>query len=70
MKSKEAVISDIMHDYNNMLKNWLKTRINGAWDNGYWHGRDDAMKEIFAISEAEATYDAEEEDYYEGSEDG
>lgn len=64
MKSKEAVISDIMHDYNNMLKNWLKTRINGAWDNGYWHGRDDAMKEIFCNSGAET------EDYYEGSEDG
>ena len=59
MKSKEEVINGILHDYNGFVKNWLKTRINGAWENGYWHGRDDAFREIFA-TEAEQKEEASE----------
>ena len=53
MKNKEEVINGILHEYNSVVKDWLKTRINGAWDNGYLHGRADALNEIFAPDEKE-----------------
>ncbi len=53
MKSKEEVINDAMHEFNVTVRMWLKTRLNGAWDNGYRHGRQDALNEIFATSESE-----------------
>lgn len=47
MRGKEEVINDVLHDYNSQIKTWLKTRLNGAWDNGYCHGKEDALKEFF-----------------------
>ncbi len=46
MRGKEEVINDVLHDYNSQIKTWLKTRLNGAWDNGYCHGKEDALKEF------------------------
>ena len=56
MKTKDELINDAMKDLTGKLfphlENWMRSRLDGVWNNGFSHGWNDA-KEFFKIKEGE-----------------